>query len=389
MPPAELIAGANPFVGFAITGLVPSAGFLKSPLLEVKLTEDSVQLHCEALGQPIPEIQWWFEADKLKENFSQLWEGMRKDRVKINAFYTCNATSTVLISNLTISDSGTYECRISNDPDRNHLSKKPKIKWIHSQANVIVLEHSLVITNSSEATSGSDLLSCNLTDPPSPVHGHKWMKGNKDLFVDSNPGTVMTYNISQVNSESSGVYYCIFLTDPEVNGTIYVSVPPHVVAYKETEAGNEGDVGVLTCKCNSYPPVEQWSWYKQSSDGTRTQIVDGVDKNYVIKSIGNKTELRINKLDMEKDQGEYVCNGTNLLGSSGATVKLKVRSRLAALWPFLGIVVEVVILVTIIFIYEKRRKPDEVPDEDEGGSAPLNSNTSMNHKENIRQRNSN
>ncbi|XP_030073501.1 basigin [Microcaecilia unicolor] len=247
----------------------------------------------------------------------------------------------------------------------------------------------LIITNSSEVTSGSDLLSCNLIDPPSPISGHIWMKGDKVLVKDSNPGTLMTYNISQVNSESSGVYYCIFLTDPEVNGTIYVSVPPHGMAYKETEAGNEGDVGVLTCKCNSYPPVEHWTWYKRSSDGVLTLVVSDVDENYVVKSSGSKTELRINKLDMEKDQGEYVCNGTNYLGSTGATVKLRIRSRLAALWPFLGIVAEVVILVTIIFIYEKRRKPDEVPDEDDGGSAPLKSNTSMNHKENIRQRNSN
>lgn len=90
--------------------------------------------------------------------------------------------------------------------------------------------------------------------------------------------------------------------------------------------------------------------------------MNGTDERYVIKSTGNKTELRINQLDIEKDQGEYICNGSNALGDTGATVSLHVRSRLAALWPFLGIVAEVIILVTIIFIYEKRRKPDEAPE---------------------------
>jgi len=35
-------------------------------------------------------------------------------------------------------------------------------------------------------------------------------------------------------------------------------------------------------------------------------------------------------------------------------VIIRVNDRLAALWPFLGIVAEVVILITVIFIYEKR-----------------------------------
>jgi hypothetical protein len=38
--------------------------------------------------------------------------------------------------------------------------------------------------------------------------------------------------------------------------------------------------------------------------------------------------------------------------------------KLAALWPFLGIVAEVVILCTIIFIYEKKRNKDASVDED-------------------------
>lgn len=52
----------------------------------------------------------------------------------------------------------------------------------------------------------------------------------------------------------------------------------------------------------------------------------------------------------------------NEIGTAIDTIHLRVRSRWAALWPFLGIVAEVIILVTIIFIYEKRRKPDEIND---------------------------
>ena len=48
-------------------------------------------------------------------------------------------------------------------------------------------------------------------------------------------------------------------------------------------------------------------------------------------------------------------------------VGVVLADKLAALWPFLGICAEVVILCTIIFIYEKRRakkmEEEEMPEE--------------------------
>lgn len=79
-------------------------------------------------------------------------------------------------------------------------------------------------------------------------------------------------------------------------------------------------------------------------------------------STPERTELTISNLKMDDDAGTYVCNATNSQGSTRETISLRVRSRMAALWPFLGIVVEVIVLVTIIFIYEKRRKPDQTLD---------------------------
>lgn len=92
------------------------------------------------------------------------------------------------------------------------------------------------------------------------------------------------------------------------------------------------------------------------SNGTET------NSKYVIISTPELSELIISDLDMNVDPGTYVCNATNSQGSARETISLRVRSRLAALWPFLGIVAEVLVLVTIIFIYEKRRKPDQTLD---------------------------
>uniref|UniRef100_A0A8C0IIF6 Basigin n=1 Tax=Bubo bubo TaxID=30461 RepID=A0A8C0IIF6_BUBBB len=323
-----------------------NTGFIKSPLSQKRLTQDSVELYCEAIGNPIPEIQWWFEGNEPNETYAQLWDGARQDRVKINATYNLHSTSTIYIANLTRDDSGMYECRASNDPDRNHLSKSPKVKWIRSQANVFVIER--------------DLLPC------SPLHLCPMSVG-LESGVCGSVGCAECWSdllgfgrIEGKLEEHSGIYECVYKTSPDITGQVNVSVPPQVMAYKKSEHGNEGDTGVLTCKNPSFPPVSFWAWYRNGQE-VSAPIINGSGR-YIIKSSGNKTELRILKLNIEEDTGDYHCNATNSYGSGSAVVNLRVRSRLAALWPFLGIVAEVLVLVTIIFIYEKRRKPDEVLD---------------------------
>ncbi|KAL7992997.1 hypothetical protein Chor_017253 [Crotalus horridus] len=201
------------------------AGFIKSPLSQKKLTEESVELHCEAIGSPIPEIQWWFEGAVPSETAIQLWDGAWQDRVQISTTYQHHSSSTIAITDLGIEDSGTYECWASNDPDRNHLSKSPKVKWIRSQANVIVTKR----------LSQKIIIRC----------------FNQQSF-----------RIPKVDHETSGEYHCVFNTTPISRATVYVKVAPHVTAYKKMEHGTEGDIATLTCKCNSYPPVIQWTWYK-------------------------------------------------------------------------------------------------------------------------------
>ena len=44
--------------------------------------------------------------------------------------------------------------------------------------------------------------------------------------------------------------------------------------------------------------------------------------------------------------------------------ELKVKDKLAALWPFLGICAEVVVLCAIILVYEKKRNKAELEESD-------------------------
>lgn len=119
---------------------LPLAGFVKSPMSETKLTGDAFELYCDVVGNPTPEIQWWYAEVNRAESFKQLWDGARKRRVTINTAYGVNGVSVLRITRLTLEDSGTYECRASNDPRRNDLRQNPAITWIRAQATISVLQ---------------------------------------------------------------------------------------------------------------------------------------------------------------------------------------------------------------------------------------------------------
>lgn len=125
----------------------------------------------------------------------------------------------------------------------------------------------------------------------------------------------------------------------------------------------EGEKLTVNCGGNLFPGVKiQWKFneYKFNTTEGRYQLSRDLENGV------NNAVLTVSDMKMS-DSGSVGCwvyyeenesyNGT-------FSSELKVKDKLAALWPFLGICAEVAVLCAIIVIYERKRNKAELEESD-------------------------
>ncbi|NXT22033.1 EMB protein, partial [Syrrhaptes paradoxus] len=202
------------------------------------------------------------------------------------------------------------------------------------------------------------VLSCRLDNKYSNLKSLQvtWKKGNETIGHNT---TENSWSIQLRISDNSqlGSYSCTLKGEEEFSAVFHLQVPK-IEGREKPIVTYGGDTAVMICKSLGYTPIA-WTWYM--TNGSKQIAINDTllpDKYVITRISANVTRLKILKLTKE-DDGVYCCEAAFELGKSQGKTTLKVLSLMAPLRPFLAVVAEVVILVTIIFIYERYSKKKE------------------------------
>lgn len=122
----------------------------------------------------------------------------------------------------------------------------------------------------------------------------------------------------------------------------------------------------LVCKSKLNESVAvRWQMQPEDLSDTPAEVTSDTTVNVFQTSASASSEAILNILSVKySDRAFYICRVDNGVASSDLTILIRVKDKLAALWPFLAIVGEVLILCVVIFIYEKRRPKSGDLDDD-------------------------
>ncbi|KAH9492962.1 hypothetical protein Btru_023943 [Bulinus truncatus] len=255
---------------------------------------------------------------------------------------------TLKISKFESSDSGNYTC--------NHLTKNGTL--ISSITSILKAvketKKDYVFVDGKEAAN----LSCKIDLPN--ISKVRWLQN--DTYVSDLKDTTNyqeqndTLVILKPERKLAGVYIARFTIDGRI-GTydceVDFTAAPAVEKFEKSKNLIQDDNMELQCKVLGYPRATV-TWFKDTVELN----VTGENSRIILLPLNGYKNARLQIKNVEfSDAGEYECRAFSVYfnESSSASVTVRVKDKLAALWPFLGIVGEVVVLCTIIFIYEKRR----------------------------------
>lgn len=223
-----------------------------------------------------------------------------------------------------------------------------------------------------------------------------WKRNGKNVNeIDSLKGRYQIlekegrFLIERSHLDDAGNYTCHVDSESKifyVSAKILVKIPENIYVVEEDK---------LEITCIVKGTNAEITWFYSNGSDILIEIT-GDDQRIKIedKKDDDTDNVESSKLTIDhvllSDKGTYFCNGTNrVMTNAGVEAAssdglVRIKGKLAALWPFLGICAEVFILCAIILIYEKRRNKTDL-DESDTDQSPDQKND-YNKDSDVRQR---
>ncbi|CAH8447384.1 unnamed protein product [Dicrocoelium dendriticum] len=172
----------------------------------------------------------------------------------------------------------------------------------------------------------------------------------------------------------------------------YVVSPPILPLFPKERRVLDGDRLSIFCEVFGHPKPTEVNWrfahIKPDSMDDTGVLLDA--KSFLAPLTPNSTMYKFSTSSVTNDQliftnlnesfsGLFECQVNGSMGGDQTLILVNVKDRWAALWPFIGIVIEVTVLVTAILLYERHQLRSE-PSKPDAGVGPTHDAPSSNAK---------
>ncbi|VDN10220.1 unnamed protein product [Dibothriocephalus latus] len=196
-----------------------------------------------------------------------------------------------------------------------------------------------------------------------------WLLNGEALTLQDQSSRATLYAVKNYDTAAQKASVELHLKD---------SAAPILPIYSKPKRVLQGDPLRLSCKVSVWPlpPNVNWSFHPidvaQSDDKTAINdafrnlkpldidALQWTNVKFAAEDGVQSDTLRFSELE-PKHNGLYACSVSNTLGRDVTFILVDVKDRWAALWPFIGIVVEVTVLVAAILLYERHQMRAKAP----------------------------
>ncbi|XP_066940595.1 basigin-like isoform X4 [Macrobrachium rosenbergii] len=188
--------------------------------------------------------------------------------------------------------------------------------------------------------------------------GNKIHEGERYKIFREN----FTLVIENAQKKDAGDYKCVLNTETDKLSRDHKIIFLEIKKMDKSQNVDEKKQLVIECPVDGVPEPSV-IWLKNQKPVYELMANDSrISLGPNSKNVTNGT-LTISSAEW-RDRGNYTCNITSFTYNFEKWTFLRVKDVYAALWPFIGIVIEVVILGIIIVIFEKRRAKAEFDESD-------------------------